>query len=88
MQLMWVRLTTQDTPNTHEADTLGRNWYNSLLTAGRNSSCLKLTTRDATDTREANTLGRNSYNISPTSPFFEGVGFWVVQTFFNCTGFV
>jgi hypothetical protein len=39
------------------------NWYNSLLTAGRNSSCLGLTTRDPTDTLEAITLGRKCYNF-------------------------
>jgi hypothetical protein len=39
------------------------NWYNSLLTAGHNSSCLGLTSRDATDTREADALGRNWYNF-------------------------
>jgi len=40
------------------------NWYNSLLTEGRNSSCLGLTTRDAIDTLEAVTLGRNWYNLT------------------------
>jgi hypothetical protein len=57
MQLIRVRLTTRDTTNTHEADTVGRNGYSFSLTAGRNSSCLGLTARDATDTREADTLG-------------------------------
>jgi len=50
------------------------NWYTSLLTAGRNSSCLGLKTRDATDsipfyqwdatdTLEAVTFGCNWYNF-------------------------
>ena len=56
-------LTTRDATHTRDADTLGHNWYNSSLTAKRNSSCLGLTTRDATDTREADTLGRNWYNF-------------------------
>jgi len=55
-------VTTRHTTNTHEANTSGRNWYNSLLTVRRNPSCLELTTRGATDTREADTLGRNWYN--------------------------
>ena len=40
------------------------NWFNSLLTAGRNSSCLGLTTRDAADTHEADNSGRNWYTWS------------------------
>jgi hypothetical protein len=39
--------------DTHQTDTLGRNWYIGL-TVG-------LTTRDATDPHEADTLGRNWY---------------------------
>jgi len=37
MQLVLVQLITRDATNIHEADTIGRNLYNSLLTEGRNS---------------------------------------------------
>jgi hypothetical protein len=61
LKVIRVQLTTRDTTNTREVDTLGSNRYNSLLIAGRNSPSLGLITRDVTDTRKVDSLGRSWY---------------------------
>jgi len=76
MQLTRVHLTTGDTNSMQEADSLGRNWYSSLLTAGHATRYawgwqpgtqmihLKQSLWDTTDTLEAVTLGHNWYTWS------------------------